>query len=93
MDIRNVDLNLLVALDALLTERSVSRAALRLHLSQPATSALLARLRELFSDPLLLRSAREMLPTPRAVELLGPVKSVIGLLDQRILIRVGWIVG
>lgn len=77
MDIRNVDLNLLVALDALLVERSVSRAAVRLHLSQPATSALLARLRELFGDPLLLRSARGMLPTPRALELLGPVKQVL----------------
>jgi len=77
MDIRNVDLNLLVALDALLAERSVSRAAVRLHLSQPATSALLARLRELFGDPLLLRSARGMLPTPRALELLGPVKQVL----------------
>jgi DNA-binding transcriptional LysR family regulator len=77
MDIRNVDLNLLVALDALLAERSVSRAAVRLHLSQPAASALLARLRELFGDPLLLRSARGMLPTPRALELLGPVRQVL----------------
>ena len=77
MDIRNVDLNLLVALDALLAERNVSRAAVRLHLSQPATSALLARLRELFGDPLLLRSARGMLPTPRALELLGPVRQVL----------------
>ncbi|MBI5909959.1 MAG: LysR family transcriptional regulator [Betaproteobacteria bacterium] len=81
MDIRNVDLNLLVALDALLAERSVSRAAARLHLSQPATSALLARLRELFGDPLLLRSARGMLPTPRALELLGPVKQVLDEID------------
>ena len=81
MDIRNVDLNLLVALDALLAERSVSRAAVRLHLSQPATSALLARLRELFRDPLLLRSARGMLPTPRALELLGPVKQVLDEID------------
>jgi DNA-binding transcriptional LysR family regulator len=81
MDIRNVDLNLLVALDALLAERSVSRAALRLHLSQPATSALLARLREVFGDPLLLRSARGMLPTPRALELLGPVKQVLDEID------------
>jgi len=81
MDIRNVDLNLLVALDALLAERSVSRAALRLHLSQPATSALLARLRELFGDPLLLRSARGMLPTARALELLGPVKQVLNQID------------
>ena len=81
MDIRNVDLNLLVALDALLAERSVSRAAARLHLSQPATSAVLARLRELFADPLLLRSARGMLPTPRALELLGPVKQVLDEID------------
>lgn len=81
MDIRNVDLNLLVALDALLAERSVSRAAARLHLSQPATSALLARLRELFGDPLLLRSARGMLPTARALELFGPVKQVLDEID------------
>ncbi len=81
MDIRNVDLNLLVALDALLVERSVSRAAVRLHLSQPATSALLARLRELFGDPLLLRSARGMLPTPRALELLAPIKQVLDEID------------
>ena len=81
MDIRNVNLNLLVALDALLAERSVSRAAVRMHLSQPAASALLARLRELFGDPLLLRSARGMLPTPRALELLGPVKQVLDEID------------
>lgn len=81
MDIRNVDLNLLVALDALLAERSVSRAAVRLHLSQPAASALLARLRELFGDPLLLRSARGMLPTPRALELIGPVRQVLDEID------------
>lgn len=81
MDIRNIDLNLLVALDALLAERSVSRAAVRLHLSQPAASALLARLRELFDDPLLLRSARGMLPTPRALELLGPVRQVLDQID------------
>ena len=81
MDIRNVDLNLLVALDALLAERSVSRAAVRLHLSQPAASALLARLRELFGDPLLLRSARGMLPTPRALDLIGPVRQVLDEID------------
>jgi DNA-binding transcriptional LysR family regulator len=81
MDIRKVDLNLLVALDALLGERSVSRAAARLHLSQPATSAVLARLRELFGDPLLLRSARGMLPTPRALELFAPVKQVLDEID------------
>nr|MDQ3034011.1 LysR family transcriptional regulator [Myxococcota bacterium] len=51
-----VDLNLLVALDALLEERSVTRAARRLGLSQPAASHALARLRELAGDPLLVRS-------------------------------------
>ena len=82
MDIRNVDLNLLVAFDALIAERSVSRAATRLHLSQPATSAVLARLRELFGDVLLLRTARGMLPTARALELSGPVKQVLAEINR-----------
>ena len=72
MDTQNlykVDLNLLVALQALLEERSVSRAAERLHITQPAMSKTLARLRELFADPLFTRSSRGMQPTPRAQEL------------------------
>ncbi|MDZ4366992.1 MAG: LysR family transcriptional regulator, partial [Afipia sp.] len=56
MNLRSVDLNLLVILDALLDEAHVSRAAIRLNLSQPATSASLGRLRQLFGDPLLERS-------------------------------------
>jgi DNA-binding transcriptional LysR family regulator len=82
MDIRNVDLNLLVALDALLAERSVSRAAGRLHLSQPATSAVLARLRELFGDPLLLRTSGGMQPTPRAQELATPLRQVLSEINR-----------
>lgn len=66
-----VDLNLLVALRALLTERHVTRAAARVGLSQPAMSHALARLRELFDDPLLVRTAAGMQPTPRA-EALAP---------------------
>jgi DNA-binding transcriptional LysR family regulator len=77
MDIRDVDLNLLVALEALLSERSVTRAAQRLSLSQPAMSAALARLRTLFNDPLLLRTARGMLPTAKGAELAAPVKQVL----------------
>ena len=77
-DIRAVDLNLLFALDALLAERNVTRAAGRLKLSQPATSAALARLREVFHDPLLIRSARGMLPTARALELAMPVRQILG---------------
>ncbi len=77
MDIRSVDLNLLVALDALLSERNVTRAASRLSLSQSAMSATLARLRALFGDPLLLRTAGGMLPTSKGLEVAAPVKQVL----------------
>jgi DNA-binding transcriptional LysR family regulator len=77
MDIRALDLNLLVALDALLAERNVTRAAARVHLSQSAMSAALARLRQMFGDPLLLRTARGMLPTARGAELVVPVRQVL----------------
>jgi DNA-binding transcriptional LysR family regulator len=65
-----LDLNLLVVLRALLEERHVTRAASRVGLSQSATSHALARLRELYGDPLLVRSGRRLDLTPRAVELL-----------------------
>ncbi|WP_404429544.1 LysR family transcriptional regulator [Microbacterium lacus] len=64
-----LDLNLLVALDALLTERSVTRAAERLHLSQPALSASLARLRNHFNDPILARRGNAYELTPLALRL------------------------
>lgn len=69
MNLGAVDLNLLVALRALLEERHVTRAARRVGLSQPAMSHALARLRELFDDPLLVRTKRGMQPTPRAEEI------------------------
>jgi DNA-binding transcriptional LysR family regulator len=68
-DIRRIDLNLLVALDALLEEQSVTRAARRLALTQPTVSAMLARLRKIFGDPLFVRTQRGILPTPRAAAL------------------------
>jgi DNA-binding transcriptional LysR family regulator len=77
VDLRSVDLNLLIALDALLAERSVTRAAARLSLSQSAMSAALGRLRSLFGDPLLLRTAGGMLPTSKGTELAAPVKQVL----------------
>lgn len=77
MDIRNIDLNLLVALDALLSERNVTRAAARLDLSQSAMSAALARLRQVFGDPLLLRTAGGMLPTSKGEDLAAPVKQLL----------------
>lgn len=74
MNLSSVDLNLLVALDALLAERSVSRAALRLGLSQPATSHALARLRAHFGDPLFVRTPEGMVPTPRAMAVAEPLR-------------------
>ncbi len=68
-----IDLNLLVALDALLRQRSVSRAASEVGLSQPAMSRTLSRLRELFDDPLLVRTGHSMVPTPRALSLIEPL--------------------
>lgn len=72
-----LDLNLLVALDALLTERSVSLAAERLCLSQSATSSALGRLREYFGDDLLVLKGRSMILTARAEELIDPVRTVL----------------
>ncbi len=80
-DIRNVDLNLLVVLDVLLDERSVSRAAKRLNLSQPAVSGALKRLRETFQDPLFVRAQQGIRPTPQALELIRPVKTVLQDID------------
>ena len=65
----DTDLNLLVALDALLTEGSVTRAAERLRLSPSAMSRTLSRLRAATGDPLLVRAGRGLVPTPRAIEL------------------------
>jgi DNA-binding transcriptional LysR family regulator len=72
-----LDLNLLVALDALLLEASVSRAAMRIGLSQPATSHALQRLRDLIGDPLLVRSGARMELTPRAQALRGPLAQAL----------------
>lgn len=77
MNLRGVDLNLLVALDALLEERHVSRAALRIGLSQPAMSNALARLRATFGDALLVRSPGGMEPTDRARALAAPVRMAL----------------
>lgn len=74
MDGKRLDLNLLVTLEALLAEQNVTRAAERLHLSQPAVSAQLARLRALFDDPLLVPAQRGMTPTAKALELLAPLR-------------------
>ena len=80
-DIKSLDLNLLKALDALLDERSVTRAATRLALTQPAVSGMLTLLRDGFEDPLFVRTPRGLVPTERALALGGPVKRLLGELE------------
>ena len=81
MDIRAVDLNLLKAFDALMTERAVTRAAGRIGLSQPAMSHALSRLRDLFADDLFVRSPAGMEPTARAREIAPLVSIAIEHID------------
>lgn len=82
MNLRTVDLNLLVVLDALLSTRHVTRAAEKVGLSQPAMSSALRRLRVVFHDELLVRTPGGMQPTTRAVELAEPVRSVLRQIER-----------
>jgi len=75
--IDRIDLNLFVVLDAIYTQRSITRASHKLHLTQPAVSHALGRLRDLFGDPLFVREGRTMVPTPLARNLIGPVRSAL----------------
>lgn len=79
--LRSIDVNLMVALDALLDERSVTRAAERMGVSQSAMSRTLGRLRELLGDPLLVRNAQHMELTSVAEDLRGPLAEALGRLD------------
>ena len=88
MNLRTVDLNLLVALDVLLTERNVSRAATRLGMTQSALSHALKRLRVVFGDPLLRRGARGMEPTERALSLHEPIKAVLAEIHSLVSTRI-----
>lgn len=81
MNLRRLDLNLLVIFDALMTERNVTRAAGRVGLSQPAVSNALSRLRHYLKDELFVRSADGMHPTPRALELAGDVHSALTAIE------------
>eukprot|EP00487_Bulimina_marginata_P005733 TRINITY_DN24135_c0_g1_i1.p1 TRINITY_DN24135_c0_g1~~TRINITY_DN24135_c0_g1_i1.p1 ORF type:complete len:102 (+),score=9.59 TRINITY_DN24135_c0_g1_i1:96-401(+) len=77
MNIRNVDLNLLVYLNVLIDEQSVSKAANKLALTQPAMSNALKRLRDLFEDPLLVRAAGNMTPTAKALSLKPEIEALL----------------
>jgi DNA-binding transcriptional LysR family regulator len=84
-NLRRLDLNLLLTLDVLLSEHNVTRAAQRLHYSQPSVSVQLAKLREVFCDPLLLPGPRGMRPTARAEQLREPLRQALEALQRAVL--------
>ena len=90
MDIRTVDLNLLKAFDALMSERAVTRAAGRIGLSQPAMSHALSRLRSLFADDLFVRTPTHMEPTARAREIASLVSAAIQHIEAALNLGVGF---
>jgi len=84
---RRLDLNLLVALDALLADKSVTRAASKLNITQPAMSGALARLRDYFEDPLVVQVGRQLELTPLAQSLVAPIHEIILRIDSAIAIE------
>ncbi len=84
MRLKGLDLNLLVALDVLLEERGVSRAAERLYVSQPAASAALGRLRDYFKDEILVLHGKRMIPTSYAEDLQPEVRRILRQVDGMI---------
>ncbi|SDT23582.1 DNA-binding transcriptional regulator, LysR family [Pseudomonas sp. Z003-0.4C(8344-21)] len=83
-NLRRLDINLLMTLDVLLAEHNVTRAAQRLNLSQPSVSVHLAKLRDIFGDPLLLPGPRGMRPTARADELREPLREALEALERAV---------
>jgi DNA-binding transcriptional LysR family regulator len=81
VNIRKHDLHLLLCFDALAATGSVSRAAQRMDMPQPSMSRALARLRETFGDDLFLRTRNGVTPTPKALELIGPVREALSQID------------
>ncbi|MFN7042663.1 MAG: LysR family transcriptional regulator [Acidovorax temperans] len=86
MDLRGFDLNLLIVFNALAQHRSVTRAGESIGLSQPAMSAALARLRLLLGDPLFVKTGPEMRPTPRAAQLVAPVRQALEIVKGEVLL-------
>src|SRR5258705_6629050 len=80
MNLRSLDLNLLPIFEAIYVERSLTRASEVLHVTQPAVSNALVRLRSAFGDPLFIRSGRGMIPTPEAEQLIGTVREALSRL-------------
>lgn len=84
MSLAGIDVNLLVALDVLLEERHVTRAARRMGITQSAMSQTLQRVRELLDDPLLIRRGTVMVPSPRAEALTGPLRKALRALETTV---------
>ncbi len=82
MRLHQIDLNLLVAFEAIYREQNLTRAAQKLHVTQPALSHTLGRLRELFGDPLFSRSGRVMVPPAMSRDLIGPVRQALTTLEH-----------
>ncbi len=80
--LRSIDLNLLPILDALITERSVTKAGLKIFLTQSATSTALKRLRETFSDPILVRQGQTMVPSPKALQISKELRAALSSLND-----------
>ncbi|WP_411379293.1 LysR family transcriptional regulator [Pseudomonas sp. MPB26] len=80
MNLSKVDLNLFIVFDAIYTEANLTRAGQIVGITQPAVSNALARLRETFNDPLFVRTAQGMVPTPMAQNIIGPVRNALSLL-------------
>ncbi|APT34824.1 HTH-type transcriptional regulator YidZ [Methylobacterium phyllosphaerae] len=87
MDFHGLDLNLIVAFDALMEERHVTRAARRIGLTQPAMSAALARLRKATGDELFVRGPKGLAPTPRAQDLAAPFKGALRAVGEALALR------
>jgi DNA-binding transcriptional LysR family regulator len=90
MNFEQLDLNLLVALDALLSERNITEAGRRVYLTQSAMSGALSRLREYFDDELLVQVGRKMVPTPLAESLAGPVREILLKIKSTLSTRPGF---
>lgn len=84
MNLRSLDLNLLLVFDTVYSERSISKAAQKLNLSQPTVSNAIARLRERLGDPLFVRSSIGMAPTARAKSIAEPVRQALDLLERSV---------
>ncbi len=83
-DLRRLDMNLLVIFEALMFERNLTRVAEKLFMGQPAVSAALGRLRDLFDDPLLLRNGRGMEPTARAITILKELQPALDTISSAV---------